>query len=88
MPLYREQTNPGETGPSEIRMMAQATYQRSNLTANNARYYIDTTVSDFYPSTVVRRPTTADAVLSDLVNVFSEQERPVLRIPAVCQAYH
>ncbi|MFZ0313304.1 MAG: G8 domain-containing protein [Candidatus Korobacteraceae bacterium] len=46
VPLYREQTNPGETGPSEIRMMAQATYQRSNLTANNARYYIDTTVSD------------------------------------------
>jgi hypothetical protein len=45
VPLYREDTNPGETGPTEIRMMADSTYQRSNLTVNNGAFYIDTTVS-------------------------------------------
>ena len=45
VPLYREDLNPGETGPSEIRMMTDSTYQRSNLTANHGTYYIDTTVS-------------------------------------------
>ena len=46
VPLYREDTNPGESGPTSIRMMGQDTYQRSTLAVNNARYYIDTTVSD------------------------------------------
>jgi cell migration-inducing and hyaluronan-binding protein len=45
VPLYREDLNPNEIAASEIRMMADATYQRSNLTANHGLYYIDTTVS-------------------------------------------
>ncbi len=45
VPLYREETNPGETGATAIRMMGQTTYQRSSLTVNKARYYLDTTVS-------------------------------------------
>ncbi len=45
VPLYREDINPGEVAASEIRMMADSTYQRSNLTVNNGLFYIDTTVS-------------------------------------------
>jgi hypothetical protein len=47
VPLYREDRNYNEAanGSPNIRMMAQETYQRSNLTANLGRYYIDTTVS-------------------------------------------
>jgi hypothetical protein len=46
VPLYREDTNPGEQGASQIRMMADSTYQRSNLTVNHGLFYIDTTVSN------------------------------------------
>ncbi len=45
VPLYREDINPREAGPTQIRMMADSTYQRSNLTANHGLFYIDTTVS-------------------------------------------
>jgi hypothetical protein len=45
VPLYRENINPREAGPLQIRMMADSTYQRSNLTVNHGLFYIDTTVS-------------------------------------------
>jgi cell migration-inducing and hyaluronan-binding protein len=51
VPLYREDTNPGDPLPAQIRMMADATYQRSNLTANHGLFYIDTTVSQSTQST-------------------------------------
>ena len=44
VPLYREDLNPDEKAASPIRMMADSTYQRSNLTANHGLYYINTTV--------------------------------------------
>ena len=47
VPLYRENLIPGEpvgTGVP-IRLMGQATFQRSSLTVNNGRYYIDTSPS-------------------------------------------
>jgi hypothetical protein len=47
VPLYREDVNMDELGAKpSIRMMAQKTGQRSNLTVNDGRYYIDTTVSE------------------------------------------
>lgn len=45
VPLYRQYALPGETEPVSIRMAGQATAQRSSLTMNGGRYYIDTTVS-------------------------------------------
>ncbi len=45
VPLYREDENSPSEGAVEIRMMGQQTSQRSNLTVNHGRYYIDTTVS-------------------------------------------
>jgi hypothetical protein len=45
IPLYRLYALPGETAPVSIRMAGQATAQRSSLTMNGGRYYIDTTVS-------------------------------------------
>jgi hypothetical protein len=47
VPLYRENLIPGEpvgTG-IPIRLMGQANFQRSSLTVNNGRYYIDTSPS-------------------------------------------
>ena len=49
VPLYRENLIPGEIETSPmgvpIRLMGQATFQRSSLTVNNGRYYIDTSAS-------------------------------------------
>ncbi len=49
VPLYRENLIPGEIEKSPmgvpIRLMGQATFQRSSLTVNNGRYYIDTSAS-------------------------------------------
>ena len=49
VPLYRENLIPGEieTSPKgvPIRLMGQATFQRSSLTVNNGRYYVDTSPS-------------------------------------------
>src|SRR5579862_6460641 len=49
IPLYRENLIPGEIETSPmgvpIRLMGQATFQRSSLTVNNGRYYIDTSPS-------------------------------------------
>ncbi len=46
VPLYRNNVNPGELGTTpNIRMMGQATGQRSTLAVNNNSYYVDTTVS-------------------------------------------
>ncbi len=45
VPLYRQYQLPGETNRAQIRMAGQSTAQRSSLTVNNGRYYIDTTVS-------------------------------------------
>jgi len=47
VPLYREDINPIEKGTKpNIRMAGQAVAQRSSLTVNHGRYYIDTTVSE------------------------------------------
>jgi hypothetical protein len=45
VPLYREYLVSGETktNPPQIRMMGQATSQRSTLSLNHGAYYIDTT---------------------------------------------
>jgi hypothetical protein len=45
VPLYREYLTGNETkaNPPQIRMMGQATAQRSTLSLNHAAYYIDTT---------------------------------------------
>ncbi len=47
VPLYRENLIPGETSSTgvPIRLMGQATFQRSSLTVNNGRYYVDTSPS-------------------------------------------
>jgi hypothetical protein len=49
VPLYRENLIPGEIDTSPkgvpIRLMGQATFQRSSLTVNNGRYYVDTSPS-------------------------------------------
>ena len=49
VPLYRENLIPGEIETSPmgvpIRLMGQANFQRSSLTVNNGRYYIDTSPS-------------------------------------------
>lgn len=48
VPLYRQYltgTEEGNTVGKQIRMMGMNFFQRSNLTANNGTYYIDTTVS-------------------------------------------
>lgn len=47
VPLYRENLIPGETVGTgiPIRLMGQANFQRSSLTVNNGRYYIDTSPS-------------------------------------------
>jgi len=45
VPLYRENILSGETSAVPIRLMGQDKYQRSSLTTNNNRYYIDTTPS-------------------------------------------
>ena len=94
VPLYREQTNPGETGPTEIRMMTDSTYQRSNLTVNNARYYIDTTVS-----AATQSPWCTDNnqlhewpnlphLLQRLRGQHAGPVGAVLCVSAVCQAHH
>jgi hypothetical protein len=43
LPLYRQILVPSETTAPHIRMSGQATAQRSSLTVNHGRYYIDTT---------------------------------------------
>lgn len=43
--LYRQYLLPSETAAPSILMSGQATAQRSALTVNNGRYYVDTTVS-------------------------------------------
>ncbi len=47
VPLYRENLIPSETSTTgvPIRLMGQATWQRSSLTVNNGRYYVDTSSS-------------------------------------------
>jgi hypothetical protein len=47
VPLYRENLIPGETSALgvPIRLMGQANFQRSSLTVNNGRYYVDTSPS-------------------------------------------
>ncbi|MEP7329691.1 MAG: hypothetical protein ABI777_10805, partial [Betaproteobacteria bacterium] len=47
VPMYRQLLTSGEplTTTSSIRMGGQNTWQRSTLTPNNGRYYLDTTVS-------------------------------------------
>lgn len=45
VPLYRQYALPDESEPVSIRMAGQATGQRSSLTMNGGRYYIDTTKS-------------------------------------------
>ena len=45
VPLYRENLLSKETAAVPIRLMGQAKFQRSALTTNNNRYYIDTTPS-------------------------------------------
>ncbi|MCL4244766.1 MAG: hypothetical protein KJ002_06505 [Candidatus Dadabacteria bacterium] len=48
VPLYRQFLNQSEAvseAKPQIRMMGMNFFQRSNLTANNGKYYIDTTVS-------------------------------------------
>jgi hypothetical protein len=45
VPLYRENVLSAETAAVPIRLMGQDKYQRSSLTTNNNRYYIDTTPS-------------------------------------------
>lgn len=48
VPLYRQYLTGDEEGDAvgkQIRMMGMNFFQRSNLTANNGTYYIDTTVS-------------------------------------------
>jgi hypothetical protein len=45
VPLYRQYILPSETKAPSIRMSGQDTAQRSSLTVNNGRYYVDTTVS-------------------------------------------
>jgi hypothetical protein len=45
VPLYREYLLPDEMSATPILLMGQATYQRSSLTTNNNRYFIDTTRS-------------------------------------------
>jgi G8 domain len=45
VPLYRENLLGTETKPIPIRLMGQSKFQRSSLTTNNNRYYIDTTPS-------------------------------------------
>ncbi len=49
IPLYRQLLTAAEVGADPLeqakRMMGQATFQRSGLTVNHGRYYIDTTVS-------------------------------------------
>lgn len=60
VPLYREDVNMSELGTKpSIRMMAQDSGQRSNLTLNNGSFYIDTTVSE-----------AAQRQQSSLLNVF------------------
>ena len=46
VPLYREFRVAGETRKAAIRMAGQSTAQRSTLTVNHGRYYLDTTVSE------------------------------------------
>jgi hypothetical protein len=43
--MYRQLRRADETNLLPMRMSGQATFQRSTLTANNGKYYIDTTVS-------------------------------------------
>jgi hypothetical protein len=45
IPLYRQYILPTETTAPSIRMSGQNTAQRSSLTVNNGRYYVDTTIS-------------------------------------------
>ena len=49
VPLYRENLIPGEIEKTPlgvpIRLMGQANFQRSSLTVNNGRYYVDTSPS-------------------------------------------
>jgi hypothetical protein len=45
VPLYRENLLSGETSAVPIRLMGQDKFQRSSLTTNNNRYFIDTTPS-------------------------------------------
>lgn len=52
VPLYREFSVAGETQSTEVRMAGQSTAQRSTLTVNHGRYYLDTTVSAAEQSSV------------------------------------
>lgn len=45
VPLYRQYILPSESTAPSIRMSGQATAQRSSLTVNKGRYFVDTTVS-------------------------------------------
>ena len=46
VPLYRQFTVKDEKSPGVIKMAGQDTYQRSTLTTNNGKYFIDTSVSE------------------------------------------
>lgn len=52
VPLYRQYLLPDETKAPMIRMAGQATAQRSSLTVNNGRYYVDTTQSSAQQSQI------------------------------------
>jgi hypothetical protein len=52
VPLYREFSVAGETQSTAIRMAGQSTAQRSTLTVNHGRYYLDTTVTAAEQSSV------------------------------------
>jgi hypothetical protein len=68
VPLYRQYVTATEQANGEIpsiRMMGQHNSQRSNLTANNGQYYIDTTVG------LARQQQQAGPVAVTNVNVFT-----------------
>jgi hypothetical protein len=46
VPLYRQLKLANEANPDLIRMAGQSTYQRSTLTPNNGKYFVDTTVGE------------------------------------------
>ncbi|MGH7815740.1 MAG: hypothetical protein ACREQI_17265 [Candidatus Binataceae bacterium] len=69
VPLYRQYLTGSEGSSSRpfIRMMAQSTYQRSNLTVNHGVYYIDTTKTKTQQNTENWTPS---PVMPRSVNVF------------------
>ena len=72
IPLYRENLIPGENAPMgvPIRLMGQANFQRSSLTVNNGRYYIDTS-----PSLVAQQSVNSPAKNVTLWNVFQKGQK-------------